>query len=161
MKSIKTKLMFWLMAWITAILGTTGLFSYWHNQERNEADYQSQRAAVKARLAMSLPHSVWQLDDENVRLTLDSELSWPSIIAISVKGESGLSLGRSHDADGSLRDMPPSEEPRSDDMLNIPIIYQGKEHLGNATVYLSRQALAKHQRDQLIELSAQILLLDV
>ena len=57
--------------------------------------------------------------------------------------------------------MPPSEEPRSDDMLNIPIIYQGKEHLGNATVYLSRQALAKHQRDQLIELSAQILLLDV
>ena len=78
--------MFWLMAWITAILGTTGLFSYWHNQERNEADYQSQRAAVKARLAMSLPHSVWQLDDENVRLTLDSELSWPSIIAISVKG---------------------------------------------------------------------------
>lgn len=161
MKSIKTKLMFWLMAWITAILGTTGLFSYLHNQERNEADYQSQRAAVKARLAMSLPHSVWQLDDENVRLTLDSELSWPSIIAISVKGESGLSLGRSHDSDGSIRDMPPSEEPRSDDMLNIPIIYQGKEHLGNATVYLSRQALAKHQRDQLIELSAQILLLDV
>ncbi|MDF0606113.1 ATP-binding protein [Neisseriaceae bacterium TC5R-5] len=161
MKSIKSKLMVWLMAWITVILGTTGFLSYMNNQTRDEADYQAQRSAVKSRLSMSLPHSVWQLDDELVRLTLDSELSWSSIMAIKVKGESGLNIGRGRDMDGQVHDLLPSEQPKAEDSVSVPIIYQGKEHLGTVTVFLSRQALAQREREKLIELLAQIILLDV
>lgn len=87
MKSIKTRLMLWLMAWITTILGTTGLYFYIHDYNIDQNDFQTQRAAVQSRLSLSLPHGIWQLDDENVRLALDSELSWPSVIAINVKGK--------------------------------------------------------------------------
>ncbi|OWY37304.1 histidine kinase [Xenophilus sp. AP218F] len=160
MKSIKTRLMLWLMAWITVILGSTGLYSYLHDHKLSQADYLTQRAAVQARLSMSLPHGIWQLDDENVRLALDSELSWPSIIAINVKGESGLNLGRTRGSNGEMRDMLPSEHPKTDDTLNIPIIYQGKEHLGTATVFLSRDALMQREQEHLIGIIAQILLLD-
>ncbi|MEN3031681.1 HAMP domain-containing sensor histidine kinase [Chromobacterium amazonense] len=160
MKSIKTRLMLWLMAWITVILGSTGLYSYLHDYGIDQSDFQTQRAAVRSRLSLSLPHGIWQLDDENVRLALDSELSWPSVIAINVKGESGLNLGRTRDNNGNLRDMLPNEHPKADDVLGIPIIYQGKEHLGTATVYLSHEALRARENQHLITIIAQILLLD-
>lgn len=145
MKSIKTRLMLWLMAWITTILGTTGLYFYIHDYNIDQNDFQTQRAAVQSRLSLSLPHGIWQLDDENVRLALDSELSWPSVIAINVKGESGLNLGRTRDANGNLRDMLPNEQPKVDDTLSIPIIYQGKEHLAPppSTCRTTRCARAK------------------
>lgn len=160
MKSIKTRLMVWLMAGITIIVGVTGWISYAHNKSQDEADYRALRTALQERMSLSLPHGVWQLDDQYIRLALDAELGWTSIMAISIQGDAGLNIGRTRDTNGSLRDMTPTEKPFADDIVTIPIIYLNKEKLGTASIYLSRAALDQRLRNHLIEIIAQIAILD-
>ncbi|GGY02547.1 sensor histidine kinase [Paludibacterium paludis] len=161
MNSIKAKLTVWLIVGVTIILGITGFISYANNKRQGEADYQALRLALKERLALSLPHGVWQLDDQYIRLTLDAELGWPSLTAIRIRGDAGLNVGRIRDGKGGIRDMTPSEQPSADDILKVPIVYQGKELLGEATVFLSRQSLASTLQARLMEIIAQIIVLDI
>jgi uncharacterized membrane protein YidH (DUF202 family) len=63
MNSIKSKLRLWLMIGVTVIVAITGLLSYKQNRSQDEEDYQAQRASLQARLSLSLPHGVWQMDD--------------------------------------------------------------------------------------------------
>ncbi len=161
MNSIKAKLTVWLIFGVTVILGITGFISYANNKKQGEADYQALRTALKERLALSLPHGVWQLDDQYIRLTLDAELGWPSIDAIRIRGDAGLNVGRIRDNHGVIRDMTPLEHPTADDVLKVPIIYQGKEVLGEATVFLSRQGLMNTLQSRLVEIAAQIIVLDI
>jgi len=160
MKSIKAQLTIWLIVGITIILSLMGYVSFNNSKAQGEADYLALRSALKERLALSLPHGVWQLDDQYIQLTLDAELGWQSLIAIRIKGDAGLNIGRIRDSHG-LRDMTPTEEPAADDRINIPIVYQGKEKLGTATVYLSRHDLEVKLRDRLIESLIQIVALDL
>lgn len=160
MKSIKAQLTVWLIVGITVILSAMGYVSFSNSKAQGEADYLALRSALKERLALSLPHGVWQLDDQYIQLTLDAELGWQSLIAIRIKGDAGLNIGRIRDSRG-LRDMTPTEEPAADDVINIPIIYQGKEKLGTATVYLSRHDLDAKLRSRLMESLMQIVALDL
>ncbi|MBV8047618.1 MAG: HAMP domain-containing protein [Paludibacterium sp.] len=160
MKSIKAQLTVWLIVGITVILTVTGYVSFSASKAQGEADYQALRSALKERLALSLPHGVWQLDDQYIQLTLDAELGWQSLIAIRIKGDAGLNIGRIRDNHG-LRDMTPTEEPAADDVLTIPIVYQGKEKLGVAQVYLSRHDLNAKLQSRLMESLLQIVVLDV
>lgn len=160
MKSIKAQLTIWLIVGITVIVAVMGYVSYNNSKKEGEAEYHALRTALRERLALSLPHGVWQLDDQYIQLTLDAELGWQSLIGIRIKGDAGLNIGRVHDSHG-LRDMTPSEVPVADDILNVPIIYQGKEKLGNAIVYLSRKDLEAKLRARLIEILIQIVILDM
>ncbi|TDR81595.1 sensor histidine kinase [Paludibacterium purpuratum] len=160
MKSIKAQLTVWLIVGITVILSVMGYVSFSTSKAQGEADYQALRTALQERLALSLPHGVWQLDDQYIQLTLDAELGWQSLIAIRIKGDAGLNIGRIRDSRG-LRDMTPTEEPAADDILTIPIVYQGKEKLGVAEVFLSRSDLNAQLRSHLMESLMQIVLLDV
>ncbi|WP_028537015.1 sensor histidine kinase [Paludibacterium yongneupense] len=159
MKSIKAKLTVWLIVGVTFIVGLTGLFSFNNSKAQEEADYLALRNALSERLSLSLPNGVWQLDDQYIRLTLDAELGWSSINAIRIRGDAGLNTGRIRDEHG-LRDMTPSEEPPSDDILTLPIVYQGREKLGKVTVYLSRQELESKLRRRLFEIIGLIVALD-
>jgi len=161
MNSIKSKLRVWLMAGVTLIVAINGLLSYQQNSSQDEEDYQSQRASLRARLALALPHGVWQMDDSYTRLTLDAELGWSSVLAIRITGDAGLNIGRIHNTTGGLRDMAPSETPASDDQLQVPIIYQSREKLGVATVYLSRAQLEHRQWMHLLSILLEIVILDV
>ena len=160
MKSIKVQLTVWLIVGITVILAIMGYVSFSNSKAQGEANYQALRTALKERLALSLPHGVWQLDDQYILLTLDAELGWQSLIAIRIKGDAGLNIGRIRDSHG-LRDMTPTEVPVADDLLTIPIVYQGKEKLGVAHVYLSRDELRTQLRSRLLESLIQILVLDM
>lgn len=160
MKSVKSQLTVWLIVAITVIVSVLGYVSFRNSKAQGEADYQALRSALKERLALSLPHGVWQLDDQYIQLTLDAELGWQSLIAIRIKGDAGLNIGRIRDSHG-LRDMTPAEQPVADDVLSIPIIYQGKERLGTAEVYLSRKDLEVQRRNRLIEMVVQIVALDL
>ncbi|MTD32780.1 hypothetical protein [Paludibacterium denitrificans] len=84
------------------------------------------RHALQQRLALSLPHSVWQLDETAMRQILDAELGWPAIHAIRLHDDANLNVGRIRDERNMLRDMAPSERPTADDLLTLPIVYQGK-----------------------------------
>ncbi|WP_293761329.1 HAMP domain-containing sensor histidine kinase [uncultured Aquitalea sp.] len=161
MKSIKTRLSIWLMAGVTIIVAATGLISYSQNRHQDEEDYLAQRSSLKERLSLSLPHGVWQMDDSYTRLTLDAELGWSSVEAIRITGDAGLNIGRARSDNGSLRDMAPSETPKGDDQLQIPIVYQGREKLGTATVYLSKAQLEHRQLVHLLEILLEIVVLDV
>ena len=161
MNSIKSKLRLWLMMGVTVIVAITGLLSYNQNRSQDEADYQAQRASLQARLSLSLPHGVWQMDDSYTRLTLDAELGWNSVVAIRITGDAGLNIGRIRSDNNTLRDMAPSEKPGSDDVLSLPIIYQNREKLGTATVYLSRSQLEHRQLVHLLEILLEIVVLDV
>lgn len=152
MKSIKTRLLLWLMASITVLTGLCGAWSYQHESRLAEQNYQDLRHALQQRLALSLPHSVWQLDETAMRQILDAELGWPAIHAIRLHDDANLNVGRIRDERNMLRDMAPSERPTADDLLTLPIVYQGKETLGVATVYLSRQALRDRQQQQVLEI---------
>lgn len=160
MKSIKARLTVWLIVGITVIVAIMGYVSFNNSKQQGEADYRALRTALNERLALSLPHGVWQLDDQYIQLTLDAELGWTSLIAIRIKGDAGLNIGRIRDSHG-LRDMTPTEEPAADDILNVPITYQGKEKLGTAVVYLSRKDLNSKLRDRLTEIVVQIVALDL
>jgi len=160
MKSIKAQLTVWLIVGITVIVAIMGYVSFNNSKQQGEADYRALRTALNERLALSLPHGVWQLDDQYIQLTLDAELGWTSLIAIRIKGDAGLNIGRIRDSHG-LRDMTPTEEPVADDILNVPITYQGKEKLGTAVVYLSRKDLNTKLRDRLTEIVVQIVALDL
>jgi two-component system NtrC family sensor kinase len=160
MKSIKARLTVWLIVGITIIVAIMGYVSFSNSKQQGEAEYHALRSALNERLALSLPHGVWQLDDQYIQLTLDAELGWKSLIAIRIKGDAGLNIGRIRDSHG-LRDMTPSEEPSADDVLTVPIVYQGKEKLGSAIVYLSRKDLDTKLRDRLTEIVVQIFALDL
>jgi len=160
MKSIKAQLTVWLIVGITVIVGVMGLVSFSNSKAQGEAEYRALRSALNERLALSLPHGVWQLDDQYIQLTLDAELGWQSVIGIRIRGDAGLNIGRIRDSHG-LRDMAPSEEPAADDILTVPIIYQGKEKLGSAIVYLSRKDLNSQLRTRLSEIAIQIVALDL
>jgi two-component system, NtrC family, sensor kinase len=160
MKSIKSKLTVWLIIGVTAIVGLTGLVSYNKNRNQDEAAYQSLRSSLQQRLALSLPQGAWEMDEQYIRLTLDAELSWPSLVAIRTTGDAGLNLGRIRDG-AHLRDMSPDETVQADDTMVIPIVYQGKEKLGTATVYLSRSELSAKRRSRLIEIIVQIFIVDL
>ncbi|KJV32677.1 hypothetical protein VI06_04300 [Aquitalea magnusonii] len=161
MNSIKSKLRLWLMIGVTVVVAITGLMTYQQNRSQDEEDYQAQRASLQARLALALPHGVWQMDDAYTRLTLDAELGWSSVLAIRITGDAGLNIGRIRNNDTtSLRDMAPAEKPVGDDTLTIPIIYQNREKLGVATIYLSRSQLAHRQTMHLLEILLEILVLD-
>lgn len=160
MKSIKSKLTVWLIIGITAIVGITGLVSYNKSRGQDEAAYRSLRNSLQQRLALSLPQGAWEMDEQYIRLTLDAELSWPSLVAIRTTGDAGLNLGRIRDGAG-LRDMLPGETVHADDTLVIPIIYQGKEKLGTATVYLSRDELIAKQHARLVDIIVQIVVVDL
>jgi hypothetical protein len=103
MNSIKSKLRLWLMIGVT-VVAITGLMTYQQNRSQDEEDYQAQRASLQARLALALPHGVWQMDDAYTRLTLDAELGWSSVLAIRITGDAGLNIGRIRNNDSaSLR----------------------------------------------------------
>lgn len=161
MNSIKAKLAVWLITGMTSILSITGYISYYDNKKRAEADYRELSSALKQRLALSLPYVVWQLDDQYIRLSLDAELGWQSVVAIYIKGDAGLNIGRIRGEKG-IRNMTRNEKPsNADERFTIPILYQGTEKLGVATVYLSRQAFENELQARLIEIIVQIVLLDI
>lgn len=160
MKSVKAQLTTWLIVGVSVIVAMMGVVSYRNSKTQSEAEYHSLRTALQQRLALSLPHGVWQLDDQYIQLTLDAELGWPVLIAIRIKGDAGLNIGRIRDSHG-IRDMTPLETPSANDTLVIPILHQEKENLGTATAYLSHKELDAKLRARLLEILIQILVLDL
>ncbi|WP_054285468.1 sensor histidine kinase [Gulbenkiania mobilis] len=135
------------MAWLT----------YERTQNESQALYTANRAALKARLTRTLPPVVWQLDERLIVENLDAELSTPGVLAIELVGDAGLRLGRVCDGE-AIRDLAPSERPGADEVLTLPIIYQGGEPLAQAWVYLSHQGLAEADQARLGWLAVAVIL---
>lgn len=161
MRSIKTRLITWIVLVLLLTLGITGFISYESTLASEERDFAAQKAGLQQRLALSLPHGVWQLDDEFIRLTLDAELKSPIVVAMRVEGDAGLYLGRQRNAAGDLVYLPRGEQPVGDEVLSQPIIYQQRDNLGTVKVYLSRDRILQRLEHELLRQGLQALLLAV
>jgi signal transduction histidine kinase len=138
MHSIKVRLLIWILLALLLVLGATGFASYRSTLAQEERDYLALKDGLKQRLALSLPHGVWQLDDEFIRLTLDAELESSAVVGMRVEGDAGLYLGRQNLPDGRVVNLKKDEPIKSDENLVLPVLYQQRDNLGNVTVYLSR-----------------------
>lgn len=72
MSSIKSRLAIWIISVLSVVMGLTGFLSYEAARDAEERDYLLLKQGLQERLALSLPHGVWQLDDQFIRLTLDA-----------------------------------------------------------------------------------------
>ncbi|SCK06275.1 sensor histidine kinase [Vogesella sp. LIG4] len=161
MRSIKTRLIIWIVLVLLLTLGITGYVSYSSTLGSEERDFAAQKEGLKQRLALSLPHGVWQLDDEFIRLTLDAELKSPIVVAMRVEGDAGLYLGRQRNAGGGLVNLPRGEQPASDETLSLPVIYQQRDNLGTVKVYLSRERIKQRLEREVLRQGGQALVISV
>src|SRR5574343_349733 len=138
MHSIKVRLLIWILFALLLVLGATGFASYRSTLALEEQDYQALKDGLKQRLALSLPHGVWQLDDEFIRLTLDAELESAAVVGMRVEGDAGLYLGRQNLPDGRVVNLKKDETVKADESMVLPVLYQQRDNLGNVTIYLSR-----------------------
>ncbi|MFC3534044.1 sensor histidine kinase [Vogesella facilis] len=161
MRSIKTRLIIWIVLVLLLVLGTTGYVSYQTTLASEERDYAAQKEGLKQRLSLSLPHGVWQLDDEFIRLTLDAELKSPAVVALRVEGDAGLYLGRQRNSSGEPVYLGRNVAPASDELLALPVIYQQRDNLGTVKVYLSRARIMERLERELLHQGMQALLIAV
>lgn len=157
MHSVKVRLIGLLLLVLSGVLGVFGLLGYQQAKNNGERDYQESRQALIARLSLSLPHGVWQLDEEFVRLTLDAELKSTQVVGLRVSGDAGFYLGRMRDAQGNVVPLPANAQLHTDEKLEIPIVYHGQAVLGKVEAYLTRGQLAERGRQQISAIVVQSL----
>lgn len=158
MRSIKTRLAIWIVSVLCIVMIAIGYLSYQAASQAEERDYLSIKQGLQERLALSLPHGVWQLDDQFIRLTLDAELKSPAIVGLIVQGDAGLYFGRMRLPDGRITDLSKATPPQHDEVLTLPIIYQQRNNLGQVTAFLSRERITSRLSNQLWTQSAQLLI---
>ncbi|WP_174875497.1 sensor histidine kinase [Vogesella oryzae] len=161
MRSIKTRLIIWIVLALLLVLGGTGYVSYRGTLTSEEHDYAEQKESLAQRLSLSLPHGVWQLDDEFIRLTLDAELKSPAVVAIRVEGDAGLYLGRQRNSNGDPAFLDRNINPVSDEVMELPVIYQQHDNLGTVKIYLSRARIQEQLTLEVMHQAIQALLIAV
>lgn len=161
MHSIKVRLLIWILFALLLVLGATGFASYRSTLALEEQDYQALKDGLKQRLALSLPHGVWQLDDEFIRLTLDAELESAAVVGMRVEGDAGLYLGRQNLPDGRVVNLKKDETVKADESLVLPVLYQQRDNLGNVTIYLSRARINDRLESEILRQAMQAALVAV
>lgn len=161
MQSIKARLLIWILFALLLVLGATGFASYRSTLAQEEQDYQALKDGLKQRLALSLPHGVWQLDDEFIRLTLDAELASAAVVGMRVEGDAGLYLGRQNLPDGRVVSLKKGETVKADESLVLPVLYQQRDNLGTVTVYLSRARINNRLESEILRQVSQAALVAI
>ncbi|MFD2449414.1 hypothetical protein ACFSQE_14045 [Vogesella fluminis] len=161
MNSIKSRLAIWIISVLSIVMGLTGFLSYEAARDTEERDYLLLKQGLQERLALSLPHGVWQLDDQFIRLTLDAELKSAAVVGLMVEGDAGLFFGRMRNPDGRITSLAKAAPPPHDEILLLPILYQQRNNLGQITVYLSRGKIATRLANELTRQVVQALLINL
>lgn len=161
MQSIKARLLIWILFALLLVLGATGFASYRSTLDQEEQDYLALKDGLKQRLALSLPHGVWQLDDEFIRLTLDAELASAAVVGMRVEGDAGLYLGRQNLPDGRVVSLKKGETVKADESLVLPVLYQQRDNLGTVTVYLSRARINNRLESEILRQVSQAALVAI
>ena len=161
MSSIKSRLAIWIISVLSVVMGLTGFLSYEAARDAEERDYLLLKQGLQERLALSLPHGVWQLDDQFIRLTLDAELKSAAVVGLMVEGDAGLFFGRMRNADGRITSLAKAAPPAHDETLLLPILYQQRNNLGQITVYLSRDKISTRLANELTRQIVQALLINL
>ena len=161
MSSIKTRLAIWIISVLSIVMAMIGFLTYESSRTAEERDYVALKQALQERLSLSLPHGVWQLDDQFIRLTLDAELKSHTVVGLMVEGDAGLYFGRMRTPDGRITDLKKASPLQYDEAITQPIMYQQRNNLGQVTAYLSREKINNRLDSELSHQITQALIINL
>jgi methyl-accepting chemotaxis protein len=140
MRSLRIKLLVWLVGIITVALAGLGLFNYKQSQADMLLSLDQQREAVKNRAGLTLPDAIYGFDDTQIENFLDAEMHNQNLATIVVLDENGqVSHARGRDSEGAsiaLDNVPGDFKAES----SLPLSYDG-DTLGTFEVSMSYKAL--------------------
>jgi methyl-accepting chemotaxis protein len=161
--SIGSRLTLLIVVTATAVLTVSGAVSYFKSLAERQAAVASQVDRVLLRLSVSLPGPLWNLDQQQSQVVLDSEMSNPNFVAILVRNGDKVLAGTQRGDDGKL--VPTSAAPAHFDVSHLtPIttVDAGKtKEIGKAEVFVSLAGVRAAQQQDLWWAVAQILVSDL
>jgi len=134
----------WLVIACTTILLVLSVVDYARESHRLKTDLQNRSDQIIGRLAGNLPEPVFNMDDAQVKLLLESELKDSAVARIQVSERQGNSDKVKHvlyrQADGSISDKP--VEYTADDLLVCSQkLVRGKQEIGVVELGVSRSLM--------------------
>jgi methyl-accepting chemotaxis protein len=160
--SIKFRLNAWFVAIITVLLLSFAAVNYVKTKTKLEADMSSQTDAALARLAVSLPGSLWNFDKDQISQGLSAEMSATFVTGIVIKNGDKVPGGKARDADGKIVDT--AQAPAADQSKDIDLVFMeaGKPNpVGKVTVYISHAGIQQELRSEITWALLQVLVLDI
>jgi len=142
--SVAVRFSLWLVIACTTILLALSVVDYARESHQLKTDLQNRSDQIIGRLAGNLPEPVFNMDDAQVKLLLESELKDSAVARIRVSERQGNSDNVKHalyrQADGGISDKP--VEYTADDLLVCSQkLVRGKQEIGVVELGVSRSLM--------------------
>ena len=140
--SLRSKIIIYLSVIIIIFLGVFNGYRYIQLKYQLELELNSRADTVMQRLADELKYRLWELDEDLIQDTLNSESKLNEVHSIFVEDVTGLKISIDKDSSG--------DNHKSSDYVfrSKQIIYNGVE-LGNVKLYLTYEFMNKRLNQEL------------
>lgn len=161
---ISFRLIVLFVAITTVLIGLFGAFSYVSSKRTLEQQLDEQVRRAVGRLQIGLPVAIWNFDAKQLDALLDAEMSDPEMSSIVVRNaKNEFAAGRVRDEGGKTGVAKADSAPQGDkvsESLKFDDAGQMKT-VGSVDVYLSRAKIAHALRNEIFQIIAQVLVLNL
>lgn len=148
----------------TALITALGAYNYFSDKRRLETQLQAQTQRVVSRLQIALPSPLWNFDAKQVEDTVIAEMGDPEVSGILVfDSKKVLASGRIRDDSGNITVAKTGSSPK-DEKVTASIQFNDAGKLSEAgalAVYMSRAQMDATLRGVIIEILAQVFILNI
>lgn len=147
---------------VSSLLLVFGAINYGRTKSQLEASMDRQVDASLARMASSLPSTIWNFDQAQIAQNLAAEMSAPFVDGILVQNGDKVVSGMARSAEGKIE--PATSAPRSDASKSVDLAYvEGGQSnkVGKVTVFVSYQEIRATMHAELVWGILQIVALDI
>lgn len=148
----------------TALITALGAYNYFGDKRRLETQLQAQTQRVISRLQTALPSPLWNFDAKQVEDTVLAEMGDPEVSGIMVfDSKKVLASGRIRDDSGNIAVAKIGSSPKDEKVTaDIQFNDAGKlSEAGTVEVYMSRIQMDATLRGVIIEIVAQVFILNI
>ncbi len=148
----------------TLLVSLFGVFSYVSSKRSMEQQLNEQVRRAVSRLQIGLPAPIWNFDAKQLDTLLDAEMGDPSIAAIMVQNaKKTFAAGRVRDDSGKMVAAKADSAPKGDKVAEeFKFDDSGQmKTVGTVEVYMSRDQMERALRSEIIQVIAQVLVLNV
>ena len=164
LRTISGRLTLLYVVIISAVLCAFGGFSYYQASQNKKEQVDDVLNGISARLLISLPGILWNLDQEQLLKVLSAEAASDMVFAIVVSDDSGkITGGVLRGSDGNLT-TPTAMPTRAGHSRKMDLSYfeKGKSSpVGSATVFVSTDRLDATLRQSIFWLIGEVVVLDL
>lgn len=148
----------------TLLVSLFGVFSYVSSKRTMEQQLNEQVRRAVSRLQIGLPAPIWNFDAKQLDTLLDAEMGDPSIAAIIVQNaKKAFAAGRVRDENGKMVAAKADSAPKGDKVAEeFKFDDSGQmKTVGTVEVYMSRDEMERALRAEVIQVIAQVLVLNL